>query len=53
MEVAMKRLISSLGVIIIVVSLAFFLTSCADNPVGLSSGKPSILNKGEQPKLLK
>jgi hypothetical protein len=53
MEVAMKRLISSLGVIIIVVSLAFFLTSCADNPVGLSSGKPSVLNKGEQPKLLK
>ena len=41
----MKRLISALSVIIFAISLAFFFTSCADNPVGLSTGKPGIINR--------
>ncbi len=49
----MKRLISTLGVILVIVSLSFFLTSCADNPVGFSTSKPGIVNRDGQIKLLK
>lgn len=49
----MKRLISTLSVIIFAISLAFFFTSCADNPVGFSTGKPGIVNRDAQIKLLK
>ncbi|MCX7761298.1 MAG: hypothetical protein N2252_00520 [Candidatus Kryptonium sp.] len=49
----MRRFISILGVILFILSFTFFLSGCADNPVGVSTGKPRIVNRDGQINLLK